>query len=285
MPNHIIVSTLGWSKQPLEQALAAIAALDFGQADLAVIEGCAHLNPSELAGGGPAHVQREAERILELIRRHAMKRVSALNVGFGVTTPAEQMRQLAAVCDLAAALEVPVITIGAARRGTPLEDEVERLSVLLPVARDRGVQLTVETHVNQVTEIPAVAVQLCERVEGLGLTLDASHLYAGPNQGADFSAVIPFVRHVHLRDAGPDPAQIQVPAGTGLVDFGWIVRQLHAAGYSGKFAIEYMDSIPIVARSGEPTDVPSNVIRMRDLFVAEERAAGIVRAQPAPAAG
>ena len=38
------------------------------------------------------------------------------------------------------------------------------------------------------------------------------------------------------------------------------------------------DSLPIVAGPGEPPDVPANVLRMRDRFVAEERAAGIVRA-------
>src|SRR4029079_15468561 len=54
MPNHVVVSTLGWSKAALEDAYAAIAGLDFGQADLAVHEGWAHLNPSALADGGAA---------------------------------------------------------------------------------------------------------------------------------------------------------------------------------------------------------------------------------------
>jgi hypothetical protein len=59
---------------------------------------------------------------------------------------------------------------------------------------------------------------------------------------------------------------------------------LHEIGYDGKFAIEYIDSIPIVAGEGEPADVPANVIRMRDVFVAAEKAAGIVRTPAAPAA-
>jgi sugar phosphate isomerase/epimerase len=173
---------------------------------------------------------------------------------------------------------VPVITIGASRRGTPVEDEIARLKALVPVAAAHGVQLTVETHSNQLTEHPDVAVRLCEEVEGLALTLDASHYYAGPNQGADFSAVLPYVRHVHLRDAGSDWDHIQVPAGTGKVPFGEIVTRLDALGYAGKFAIEYIDSIPIAAGEGEPRDIPANVLRMRDVFVAAERAAGIVRA-------
>jgi len=279
MPNHIIVSTLGWSRQPLEAAMAGIAALDFGQADLAVHEGWAHLNPSELAAS-PAQVRRQAERIRGLVAQHQMKRVSAFNVGLGSGVLDEQERRLAAVCDLAAALEVPVVTIGAARRGTPFEDEVARLRTLVAVARSRGVQLAIETHTNQLTEWPETAVRLCQAVPGLALTLDASHFVAGPNQGADFSAVLPYVRHVHLRDAGSDWDHIQVPAGSGRVDFQQIVARLHALGYAGKFAIEYIDSIPVAASAGEPVDIPSNIIRMRDVFLAAEHAAGIVRGQP-----
>ncbi|HEX2036078.1 MAG TPA: sugar phosphate isomerase/epimerase family protein [Chloroflexota bacterium] len=277
MPNHVIVSTLGWSKAPLEAAIAGIAALEFGQADLAVHEGWAHLNPSELAEGGAERVRREAERISALIRQHEMKAVSACNVGLGTAEPAIQERRLDAVCQLASLLGVLVITIGAARRGTAIEDEAERLRRLVPIAGARGVQLTVETHVNQVTETAEQAVRLCEAVPGLGLTLDASHFYAGQQGGKDFSAVLPHVRHVHLRDAGDDWEHIQMPAGAGRVDFRAIVSGLHAVGYGGKFAIEYIDSIPIAAGDGEPGDVPGNIIRMRDLFVSQERAAGIVR--------
>jgi sugar phosphate isomerase/epimerase len=277
MPNHIIISTLGWSKQSLEEAIAGIAALDFGQADLAAHEGWAHVDPSRLAEGGPAGVREVAGRIRAQIERHQMKRISACNVGLGRADRAEQERRLAAVCDLAAALGVPVATIGAAPRGTPLGEEATRLATLVALAAERGVTLTVETHVNQATELPEAAVQLCQAVPGLGLTLDASHFYAGPNQGADFSAVFPYVRHVHLRDAGPDWAHIQVPAGSGRVDFGLIVSGLNAAGYGGKFAIEYLDTLPIPAGPGEPTDVPGNILRLRDLFLAREREAGIVR--------
>jgi sugar phosphate isomerase/epimerase len=278
MPNHVVVSTLGWSKAPLEDAYAAIAGLEFGQADLALHEGWAHLNPSALADGGETAVRREAQRLKDLVARLEMKRTAACNVGLGTADAGEQARRLGAVCDLAAALEVPVLTLGAAPRGTPEADEVARLRALVAVAGARGVILTVETHTAQLTERPEAAVRLCQEVPGLGLTLDASHFYAGPNAGADFSAVYPFVRHVHLRDAGEDPAHLQMPAGSGRVDFGALVRGLDAAGYAGKFAIEYIDTVPTVAGPGEPVDTPDNVLRMRDRFVAEERAAGIVRA-------
>ena len=268
MPNHVIVSTLGWSGNSLEKAVASIAALEFGQVYLALHEGVAHVNPSDLAAGGADRVRRETERIGAMIARHGMKRVSAFNVDLGECDSEQQAARLAAVCDLAQALGVDVLTLAAGRWGSPLVQEADRLRRLLPLARDRGVQLAVQTHSQQVTAMAEAAVRLCELTPGLGVTLDVSHLVAGPGRGEDFSAVLPHVRLVHLRDATREA--IQVPAGTGEVDFRALVTRLHQQRYEGKFAITYEDGVP-------GTDVPANVLQMRDLFVAAEKAQGIVR--------
>ena len=68
----------------------------------------------------------------------------------------------------------------------------------------------VATHIGTLTENPDTAVELCQRVPGLGLTLDPSHFIAGPNQGRNFDHVFPHVRHVHLRDTGRGPNQFQI---------------------------------------------------------------------------
>jgi sugar phosphate isomerase/epimerase len=283
MPNHVIVSTLNWSERSLEKAVANVAALEFGQLDLALHEGWAHINPSDLAAGGAARVQREAERIQALIARHGMKRVSAFDVDLGECDSEQQAARLGAVCDLARALDVTVLTLTTAPWGSPLVQAADRLRRLLPVAQERGVQLSVQTHRDQVTAIADAAVRLCELVPGLGITLDPSHLYAGPNRGEDFSAVLPLVKLVHLRDATRE--QLQVPAGAGLVDFRGLVTRLHQLRYEGKFAIAYVDRVPTAIPpalppgfEGEPsTEIAANILRMRDLFVAAEKAQGIVR--------
>jgi hypothetical protein len=73
-----------------------------------------------------------------------------------------------------------------------------------------------------------------------------------------------------------------VPADAGLVDFRAIVSRLHELDYEGKFAIKYEAAVPTVMPAGSagepPVDVSANVLRMRDLFVASEKAQGIVRA-------
>ena len=78
---------------------------------------------------------------------------------------------------------------------------------------------------------------------GLGLTLDPSHYYAGPLQGGAFEALLPYVRHVHLRDAGGSWEEIQVPVGKGRVEFSRLFHLLRQNGYTGDFVIEYIDSI------------------------------------------
>ncbi|HEU5315075.1 MAG TPA: sugar phosphate isomerase/epimerase [Chloroflexota bacterium] len=278
MPNHVIVSTLNWSENSLEKAVASVAALDFGQIDLGLHEGRAHLNPSDLAAGGASRVAREADRVREMLARRSMKRVSALDVdlaGDAAIDLAEQRRRLGAACDLARALDVDVMTLATAPWGSALVQEAERLRQLLPVARDRGVTLTVQTPAAQVTAAVDAVLRLCELVPGLGVTLDAAHLLAGPNRGADFSAVYPLVKLVHLRDATLEHPQ--VPAGTGQVDFARIVGRLHQLKYSGKFVIAYSDHVPTTVLGEGSTDVSENVTRMRDVFVAAERGQGIVR--------
>ncbi|HET7768047.1 MAG TPA: sugar phosphate isomerase/epimerase [Chloroflexota bacterium] len=265
--HRIVCSTLGWSRRSLEDALAGSAALAFAGIDLGAHEGWAHVSPASLADGGPAEVRRQADEVQRLLDRYGLS-CPSLNVGLRAPDPDEERRRLEAISDLARRLGVTVLCLGAGRRGAPIEQEVSRWQALLPVAAERGLQLTLETHTNQVTEIPAVAVELCQAVPGLGLTLDPSHYYAGPNQGAGFSAVYPFVRHVHLRDAGADWDHIQLPPGSGSVDFAAIARALAQHSYAGHFAVEYIDSIPIRAGAGQPADVPTNAARMRDLFLA-----------------
>ncbi len=159
---------------------------------------------------------------------------AALGLDFGgsadLTSPAMRKR-FEAMCRLAKPLTVAVLTIPAAPLGTPFDDEVGRLSGLASFAMREGLVLTVETHSPTVTADPAVAAELCKAVPGLRLTLDPSHYIQGPNQGADFDVVYPYVQNVHLRDTGRGPGEFQVRVGQGEVEYGRIVNQLARHGY------------------------------------------------------
>jgi sugar phosphate isomerase/epimerase len=144
---------------------------------------------------------------------------------------------------------VSLITISAAPSDTPIDTEVKRLRGLARMAQQEGVVLTVATRIGTLTELPDVAVELCQRVPGLGLTLDPSHFIAGPHQGAPFDAVYPFVRHVWLRDTGRGPGQFQVRVGQGEVEYGRIATQLARFHYDRLLTVSIHDvadaSIPM----------------------------------------
>ena len=78
-----------------------------------------------------------------------------------------------------------------------------------------------KTQIGCMTEDPDTAVVLCDNVKGLGLALDPSHYIAGPRQGRDFSKVMPYVFHVHLRDT--TKSQLHVRVGQGEVDYGRLI--------------------------------------------------------------
>ena len=201
----VACSTLCFGKYPLERALHIIGELEFSKVDVAMHEQGIHLRPSEVA----ADVTRAAQRI----RIGSSLSPSAFSVEIEAPSADEYQRQLRAVCRLARLATVPVLSVPAASSGSGIDAEAERLTALVRLAEAEGVLLTVDTRTGTLTEAPATAVELCQRVAGLGLTLDPSHYIAGPNQGKSFDAVFPFVRHVRLRDSGAGPTSSRCASG------------------------------------------------------------------------
>jgi sugar phosphate isomerase/epimerase len=230
---NVACSTLCFARYPLDRALRIIGELEFSKLDVAIHENGPHLRPSEVADDVSLAGQR--------IRIGPSLTPGAFSVQIEASEPAEYQRQLRAVCRLARLSTVSTIAIPAASNGSGFDAEVRRLKVLVKLAQAEGIVLTVATHIGTLTETPAGAVALCERVPGLGLTLDPSHFIAGPHQGASFDEVYPFVRHVHLRDTGRGPAQFQVRVGQGEVEYGKIVSHLSRFGYDRLLSVAIHD--------------------------------------------
>jgi len=123
----------------------------------------------------------------------------------------------------------------------PIEAETERLKKLLRIADSEGILLTVSTLTGTHTQTPDLAVALCERAPGLGLTLDPSHYTAGPHQGKNYDHVFEHVRHVHLRDTGRGPNQLQVHVGQGEVEYGRVIAQLERCHYDRLLTVDIRD--------------------------------------------
>jgi sugar phosphate isomerase/epimerase len=230
---YVACSTLCFARYPLERALRIIGELEFSKLDVAIHEKGPHLRPSEVA----ADVGLAAQRI----RIGPSLTPAAFSVRIEASDAGDYQRQLRAICRLARMSTVSVLTVPAGLGTAGMDAEVKRLTPLVQLAQAEGIVLTVATHIGTITEMPEAAVELCERVPGLGLTLDPSHYIAGPNQGQSYDAVYPYVRHVHLRDTGRGADQFQVRVGQGEVEYGRVISQLSRQQYERLLTVAILD--------------------------------------------
>src|SRR5262245_59958629 len=162
----VTCSTLCFAREPLETALRQIAELRFDEFELALVEDGQHLLPSA-AGDNP-------DAALQWLRQGASLVPSSLYIDFGPTNSSDAMarRRFDGLCRLAKVLNVAVLTIHSALSDTPVSEEIKRLSLLLSTAMREGLVLAILTHMETLTADPHVAVELCQALPGLGLTLD-----------------------------------------------------------------------------------------------------------------
>jgi sugar phosphate isomerase/epimerase len=231
----VACSTVCFGTEPLETALRQIAELEFDKFELAVIEDGQHMRPSE-AGENP-------EAALQQLRSGPSLIPSALQIDFGAadwSLPVTRKR-FDGLCRLAKSLSVAVLTIPASAAGTPIAEEVKRLSSVVSTATREGLVLALLTHAETLTADPRIAVELCQAVPGLGLTLDPSHYLQGPNPTVDYDIVFPYVQNVHLRDTGLAPGEFQVRVGQGQIEYARVVAQLQRYGYNRGLTVSIID--------------------------------------------
>jgi len=231
----VACSTLCFAREPLEKALRLITEMEFDKFELAITEDGQHLRPSEVGDDPEAALQR--------VRRGPSLTPSSIHLDFGPvdwSDPAMR-RRFDALCRFAKALSVAVLTMSSAPLGTPLEQEIKRLSSLVATAMRDGLVLTLLTDSQTLAGDPQIAVDLCKAIPGLGLTLDPSHGLQGPHKEVDFDAVYPYVQNVHLRDTGKQPGEFQVRVGQGLIEYARVVTQLQRYGYKRALTVAIID--------------------------------------------
>lgn len=185
----------------------------------------------------PSTVLADFDAALEACRDTNRLVISAFSVDPGPWGKAYYER-FTACCKMAKALRVVPMIVPAAELGTPFNEEIERLRELVKIASLEGCLVALKTQIGCMTEDPDTAVVLCDNVKGLGLALDPSHYIAGPRQGRDFTKVMPYVYHVHLRDS--TKSQLHVRVGQGEVDYGRLVIQLQQVGYDRALSVHMM---------------------------------------------
>lgn len=216
----VCVSTECLPDMPREDVLPTLVDLEFTAIELPIHEqGNSWIRPSQ--------VLADTEGALEVCRDTQRLTVAALSIQS--LEGKQYYDEFAACAKMAKALKVVPLIVPAAELGTPFNAEIERLRELVRIASFEGCLVAMKTTIGCMTEDPDTAVVLCDNVKGLGLALDPSHYIAGPRQGRDFSKVIPYTYHVHLRDSTKHDLHVRV--GKGEVDYGKLIGQLQQVGY------------------------------------------------------
>lgn len=229
----VAASTRCFAEKPFQEACQLVTDLEYDRIEIWLDEDSNHLKPSEAA----AEPERFCARYREMTRLTPV----ALSLE-GNVPPAV----LAGLAKLAKLLRVTQISIPASAVGTPFNTEIDRLREFVRVVSEDGIRLSIRTETGRLTEDPHTAVELCQAVRGLGLTLDPSHYICGPNRGQSYDQVFPHVNHVHLRDTTPD--EVQVPVGLGEIDYSRLINQLRRESYNLALCV---DILP--AYAPEPT--------------------------------
>ena len=204
----VAASSACFSDLPLHGALERLVDLEFTRVEITLHEEGHQLKPSQVA--------EDLESAVKLCREtHRLTPVA-----YSVDVRAEgdlYYEQFAACCKLAKATKVVAVTVPAAELGTPFNAEVERLRELVRIGATDGMLVSVKTEIGRMAEDPATAIVLCDNVKSLGVTLDPSHLIAGPHGGADYERLMPYVHHVQLRDTSKQELQVRVGQGRDRV--------------------------------------------------------------------
>lgn len=212
----------------LAEAFQQISDLGYDKVEIWMDEKSEHLKPS--------YVAANPERFFTHYREWTRLTPVALCMEDDVSAS-----DFDAMCKVAKLLKITQITIPAAVLGTPFNEEIDRLRSRLAAANFSGIRVSLKTKVGYLTEDPQTAVELCQAVPGLGLTLDPSYYMTGKYANQSHDQVYPYVFHTHLRDTSP--TEIQVSVGLGEVDYSRIIGQLRRYDYTRALSVEILPAL------------------------------------------
>jgi sugar phosphate isomerase/epimerase len=227
----VAASTKCFSDKSFEDACFQLADLEYDKVELWLDESSEHLKPSVLA--------QDPEGFYARYRDITRLTPVALCLEHDVDAAI-----FAALSKLAKLMRVTQITIPASPLGTPFNAEIDRLREFVGIASEDGIRVSIKTMTGHLTEDAHTAVELCQAVRGLGLTLDPSFYICGPQSGKSYDQVYPYVFHVHLRDTTPEQVQVQV--GLGEVDYSRLITHLRRYDYNRALSADlFVDKLKI----------------------------------------
>jgi sugar phosphate isomerase/epimerase len=195
----------------------------------------------------PSQVAADLEAAIALCRDTHRLNLSGYSLHI-TATGEEHYRQFAACCRLAKATKVVALTVPSAELGTPFNEEVEHLRKLVSIAAVDGILVAMRNQVGRLTQDVDTVTVMCDHVKGLGITLDPSHLMAGPSRNKGYDSLLKYTYNVHLRDSKREELQVRV--GQGEVEYSRLVTMLRKQKYNRALTV-YMHELPDVDHNVE----------------------------------
>jgi sugar phosphate isomerase/epimerase len=222
---HIAASTRSLWDLAFPAACLQIQELGFDKVEIWLNEEFEQLKPSKVAADpeGSAGLMREASRLSPA----AVFLESEVSIA-----------DFQGIVRFTKQLKIAQMTIQASPKGTPFNTEIDRLRERNAICHHEGIRLSVLTKSGTLTDDPHTAVELCQSVRGMGITLDPSYYICRPGGSLDYDVVFPHVLHLHLRDTSL--TELQVPGGLGEVDYNRIVAVLRQFNYNRSLSIDLL---------------------------------------------
>jgi sugar phosphate isomerase/epimerase len=222
---HIAASTRSLWDLAFPAACLQIQELGFDKLEIWLNEDFDQLKPSKVAADPEGCVAQLKEA----------SRLTPNSIFIETEVDLDTFRE---IVKFAKQLRIAQITIQASPKGTPFNSEIDRLRDRNAICHHEAIRLSILTKTGTLTEDPHTAVELCQAVKGLGITLDPSY-YICTNGGAkDFDMIFPHALHLHLRDTSA--TELQVLAGLGDVDYNHIVQMLRHNGYQRTLSVDLL---------------------------------------------
>ena len=222
---HIAASTRSLWDLAYPAACLEIQELGFDKVEIWLNEEYEQLRPSRVAADpeGSAGLLREASRLTPC----AIFLESEVDI-----------ETFKGVVKFAKLQRIVQITILSSPKGTPFNTEIDRLRERNTICHHEAIRLSIGTKTGTLTEDPHTAVELCQSVRGLGITLDPSYYICRAGSPLNFDIVFEHAQHLHLRDTSA--TELQVLAGLGGVDYNHIVQMLRQTGYKGTLSVDLL---------------------------------------------
>lgn len=251
MELHLSCTDFSFPLLAHDGALAIIARLGLRGADIGLFEGHGHLKPGrELRKAGPngtklkrrleGHGLKAADIFLQSHSSFAELAINHPEIKKRAFARSQFFRAL----DYATAAGADHLTIlpGVAFEQESRDDSTwrsaESLAWRVAEAKSAGLRLAVEPHVGSLIDTPERALDLVQRVPGLGLTLDYAHFTRAGIPDARIEPLAKFATHVHARAARDGRLQSSLKENT--IDFPGLLAALRRNRFTGWIALEYV---------------------------------------------